>query len=357
MAKASIFEYLWLNKIGLSANQIETEIKMNTNVHSLKTTILNTLNKKENAAYTENHAEEILNIIKKVFKTDEKEIQNIEVLKAGMTNNSFVFTVNHKRYIMRVPGAGSEHIINRQEEKSVYDVILPYQFCDNVIFFDEKKGYKITSFIENSHNLDPFNKTELIKAFDVLRSFHDKKLKVKHFFDVFKMIDYYESLMKHQSVYEDYEITKANVRKLKSVIDNYDITPILCHIDAVHDNFIISENKIHLIDFEYSAMQDKDLDLAMFVVYAMYNRQEVDAMINLYYHNNCDLKIKYKIYAYIAMAGLLWSNWCEYKIQLGSNFGAYAKMQYQFAKEYYSILLTETANISEFDCLRTPFIK
>lgn len=339
-------------------NKSEMEIKMKTdmNMNSLKANILKALNKEKNTVYKEHHAEEILDIITKVFKIDKKEIRNIEVLKAGMTNNSFLFTVNNQRYIMRVPGIGSEQIINRHEEKAVYDVILPYQFCDNVIFFDEKKGYKITSFIENSHNLDPFNEAELIKAFDLLRKFHEKKLKVKHFFDVFKMIDYYESLMKHQSIYKDYEITKANITKLKSVINNYEITPILCHIDAVHDNFIISEDGIRLIDFEYSAMQDKDLDLAMFAVYAMYDRKQIDHMIELYYKNNYDLKIKYKIYAYIAMAGLLWSNWCEYKMQFGIHFGVYAEAQYQFARNYYYILLAETTEFSEFDCLRTPSV-
>ena len=42
-----------------------------------------------------------------------------------------------------------------------------------------------------------------------------------------------------------------------------------------------------------------------------------------------------KIYCYIAMCGLLWSNWCEYKRQLGVEFGEYSLMQYRYAKEYY----------------------
>ena len=42
-----------------------------------------------------------------------------------------------------------------------------------------------------------------------------------------------------------------------------------------------------------------------------------------------------KIYIYIAMCGLLWSNWCEYKRKLGVEFGEYSLRQYRFAKDFY----------------------
>ena len=42
-----------------------------------------------------------------------------------------------------------------------------------------------------------------------------------------------------------------------------------------------------------------------------------------------------KIYIYIAMCGLLWSNWCEYKRKLGVEFGEYSLRQYRYAKDFY----------------------
>jgi thiamine kinase-like enzyme len=47
--------------------------------------------------------------------------------------------------------------------------------------------------------------------------------------------------------------------------------------------------------------------------------------------------VRRKIYAYIALCGLLWSNWCEYKGHLGTEFGEYAVKQYEFAKEFYGV--------------------
>ena len=51
--------------------------------------------------------------------------------------------------------------------------------------------------------------------------------------------------------------------------------------------------------------------------------------------------IRKKIYAYISVCGLLWSNWCEFKRNLGVEFGEYAIRQYRFAKDYYQYLVNE----------------
>ena len=46
------------------------------------------------------------------------------------------------------------------------------------------------------------------------------------------------------------------------------------------------------------------------------------------------------------MCGLLWSNWCEYKLHLGVKFGEYSIKQYRYAKEYYRIAMK---NIKEIE--------
>ena len=107
------------------------------------------------------------------------------------------------------------------------------------------------------------------------------------------------------------------------------------------------EEKIKLIDWEYAAMQDIHLDIAMFCIYSMYNRQQVDNLIDIYFENKCDQQTRIKIYCYISMCGLLWSNWCEYKYTLGVEFGEYSLAQYRFAKDYYKIVMEEMENIEK----------
>lgn len=177
-----------------------------------------------------------------------------------------------------------------------------------------------------------------------LKRFHEKKLKVQHTFSLFGQIQYYEDLWKGQdSIYKDYFETKKNVFSLKRWIDQQPKQYGLTHIDAVPDNFLFANDenknqKIYLIDWEYAGMQDPHVDIAMFGIYALYDRKQMDQLIDLYFENKCPEIVRVKIYAYVAVCGLLWSNWCEYKRNLGVEFGEYALYQYRYAKEYYRIV-------------------
>ena len=122
--------------------------------------------------------------------------------------------------------------------------------------------------------------------------------------------------------------------------------PVLCHIDAVPDNFLFSpgpdgRERLYMIDWEYAGMHDPHIDVAMFCIYAMYDRPQVDRLIDTYFPEGCSREIRIKIYCYISACGLLWSNWCEYKRSLGVEFGAYSLCQYRYAKDYYKIVQKE----------------
>lgn len=280
-----------------------------------------------------------INVICQVFNIKAKDINHICVLKKGMTNRSFRFNIKEKIYIMRIPGEGTDKLINRKHEAAVYDAIADKRICDDIIYINPNNGYKITRYFDDARVCDAYNWYDVRKCMLVLRKFHDQRLIVKHEFKIFDKILFYESLWKgEKSVYKDYKKVKANVFSLKGYIDNQHLEKCLTHIDAVPDNFLFTKidgkEEIRLIDWEYSGMQDPHLDIAMFAIYAGYNKRKIDKLIDLYFIEGCSDLVRLKIYCYIAIAGLLWSNWCEYKHHLGIEFGEYAKIQYQYAKKY-----------------------
>lgn len=273
-----------------------------------------------------------------------QDINDIAVLKKGMTNRSFLFRCQEKRYIMRVPGEGTDQLINRNQEANVYEVIKKYDFCEEIVYLNRKNGFKITKYIEDAHTCDPLNLNEVKACMKCLKSFHELRLTVDHTFDVFHQIQYYEELWEGRcSVYRDYARTKKNVFSLKKWIDEQPKEWVLTHIDAVPDNFLFSQHldgsqSVQLIDWEYAGMQDPHMDIAMFCIYALYNRSQIDELIDIYFQERCSKNVRIKIYAYVAVCGLLWSNWCEYKRNLGVEFGEYALRQYRYAKDYYNIV-------------------
>lgn len=291
---------------------------------------------------------EAIKTISKVFNIKEEKIIDIKVLKKGMTNRSFSFTCKNKKYIMRIPGEGTDQLINRDEEANVYKVINGRSISDNIVYINPKNGYKITEYFQNARTCDPFNQNDIKRCMNKLREFHELKLRVKHEFDIFKQINFYESLWKEKSsMYEDYNKTKENVLSLKPFVECYATEKVLTHIDAVPDNFLFIkddsnlEETVRLIDWEYAGMQDPHVDIAMFCIYSLYNKEQIDNLIETYFYEGCPLTIKVKIYCYIAICGLLWSNWCEYKCSLGIEFGEYSLQQYRYAKEYYNIVQNE----------------
>ena len=135
--------------------------------------------------------------------------------------------------------------------------------------------------------------------------------------------------------------------ELKAYIDEQPKQIGLTHIDAVCDNFLLTDKRIYLIDWEYAGMQDVHIDIAMFAIYAMYDRQQVEKLIDYYFIEPPEKKTRIKIYCYIAVCGFLWSNWCEYKRSCGVEFGEYSLRQYRFAKEYYRLVQKELNDLKE----------
>lgn len=280
-----------------------------------------------------------IEVICKALNVEQGDIVDITVLKKGMTNRSFLFSCKGQKYIMRIPGEGTDQLINRREEAFVYQAIMDYKISDDVIYINPDNGYKLTKFIDNVRCCDADSVADLEKCMAKLRDFHNMKLKVDHSFDIFEKIDFYESLWgDNRSAYTDYERTKENVLGLKKYIDQHACEHVLTHIDAVPDNFLFSGDEVRLIDWEYAGMQDPHVDIAMFCIYSLYNREQVDRLIDIYFEGKCDETTRIKIYCYIACCGLLWSNWCEYKRQLGVEFGEYSLRQYRYAKDYYKIV-------------------
>ncbi|MGB6178553.1 phosphotransferase [Carnobacterium sp.] len=292
---------------------------------------------------------EFISVIVDVMDVKPNEIKNITYLKKGITNDSFTFEVKDKTYIIRIPGVGTDKLINRVNEYNVYEVLKGKKISDHVIYISYESGIKITEFWETARVCDPFDRNDVRRCMEKLKEFHNSNLEVSHFFDPFAEIEFYESLWKGKPLmFEDYVDVKKNVLSLEKLIDQLPKQLVLAHVDSISDNFLFVEDTVFVIDWEYAAMQDPHFDIAMFAIYSMYDREQTDYLMESYFAGKCTTEIRMKIYAYMAIGGLLWSNWCEYKSALGVDFGEYAIKQYEYAKEYYAIVVNELLPKTEY---------
>lgn len=71
-----------------------------------------------------------------------EKVKSLRAMKSGMTNRSYSFCMDDKRYIIRIPGEGTDRLINRAQEYAVYRAIAPLKISETVHYFDPVTGIK-----------------------------------------------------------------------------------------------------------------------------------------------------------------------------------------------------------------------
>ena len=288
--------------------------------------------------YQSHSDNQAMELIADVFHVDESSIRNIRCLKAGMTNKSFLFNVENKNYICRIPGPGTGLLVNRRQEAEVYNAVAPLGITERTIYLNSDSGYKISRYYEHSRNADPKSPDDMKRCMELLHDFHCSGVAVSHDFNIRERIHFYERLCKtHEDIlFEDYETVLSWMEQLMDKLDSMDRPKVLAHIDSNADNFLIlDDGSLKLIDWEYAGMCDPLIDIAMCSIYSYYSEEEMHQLARFYLGREWDPQERFVIYSYAALGGFLWALWAVYKSSLGDEFGDYTLIMYRYAKNYY----------------------
>lgn len=282
-----------------------------------------------------------MELVSQVFQIPESDIHDIRCLKSGMTNKSFLFQVSGRHYICRIPGPGTELLINREQEAQVYDRIAPLGLSEHVLYMNGKTGYKIAEYYEGARNSRPDDWGDVEKCMAALHILHGSGLTVEHEFQIRERISFYECLCAGRggALFEDYGLVRGWMDELMDFLDRLDRKKTLAHIDSVADNFLfLPDGSVRLIDWEYSGMCDPLIDVAMCAIYSYYDEAAAEKLISIYFAQlgrEATDEERRVIYSYMALGGFLWCLWAIYKSSLGEEFGEYTLIMYRYAKQYY----------------------
>lgn len=288
--------------------------------------------------YEERSNEKILSKISSIFHIDKNEIKGIRPLDLGMTNNSFLFEIDNKKYIYRIPGEGTEKLINREAEYRNYREIIPLGITENIVFMDPETGVKIAEYESESRSANVNDDEELKKCMKVIKDLHNSNIKVPHSFNIEKNILFYENICRENKAihFEDYSLVRVRMGELISILKKMDIPIKFSHIDPVCDNFLVLPNgEFKLIDWEYAGMCDPVIDIAMFALYSYFDHDQLEKIMGYYFEGEPSYEERLRIYIYMALGGFLWALWAAYKQTLGVTFGDYILKMYRYAKDYY----------------------
>lgn len=258
-----------------------------------------------------------------------EDIEDIQPF-GGMTNKNFKVVIKGKDYVLRIPGNGTESMINRKEEKYNAALASELGLDTELLYFNEETGVKIAELIPDAETLTP----KMAKWQDIMlkttanfRKLHLSNVQFANRFDVFEKMEEYERLMAEANgqPYEHYEETKAQVMVLKKIYQQMKIDLAPCHNDALPQNIVKSgEDKLYFIDWEYSGMNDPLWDLAWHAMESDFTPEEEELFLTLYLQQDeVPLEIQQRMIMNKIFQDFLWTIWTIVKEAKGDDFGSY----------------------------------
>lgn len=269
-----------------------------------------------------------------------EDVSEAEIIQiGGMSNKNFRVNFHGKSYVLRVPGNGSEGMVERANEEFNALEACKLGVNPEIRYFNAKTGIKLADFVENAETLNAATiqrHDNMKKIAKIYQTVHGSHIRLKNEFNIFKEIEKYDVLMKQAeaAMYEGWEIVRPKVMALEAYLNRLGVELCPCHNDALYENFIkATDGTIYLIDWEYSGMNDPMADFAALFLEADFTQENQDYILNQYFNGEIPENTFEKILCYKILWDYLWAQWTVIKEAKGDDFGTYGHDRYQRAIE------------------------
>lgn len=272
---------------------------------------------------------DIITNICSILKCHPNEIVDIEVIQAGLTNVSFMFSVNRVKYVYRHPGGTAGNLINREAELYAQTKAKELGVDKSVIYMDPS-GWKLSYFVTELAECD-FEKhpEQLEKAMEYLRRMHQIQVdtSIKHF----DTIQEGKKLMRIASATKgnlaaEFSWLVEKVERLNRYVEedakHLGIKKVLCHNDTYEPNYLATKDgDLYLIDWEYAGLNDPANDVACILCRASYTDAQIENYLRVYFGRELTKEEHRHYMAYLALCGFYWFCWGLYKGSVGDDDG------------------------------------
>lgn len=259
----------------------------------------------------------------------------------GMTNHSYkVVLENGETFLVRIPGEGTEELINRSDERKSTELACKLNIDSELLYFGDD-GTKVMRFIDNPKPMNELvmrQKNIIAQAAEIFRKLHKCGVDTGVRFEVFEMADTYEKIIRNNNVklYDDYMEIKTTIMGIKKAIDiTQESQRVPCHNDSLVDNWVLDGNdRLYLIDWEYSGMNEPMWDLSCLSIEANYTLKEDNELLKAYYGRNVTVDEKKRFIAAKLYVDYLWTLWGLTRVPYDGEFmQEYADNRYKRLKD------------------------
>lgn len=281
----------------------------------------------------------IYETIADVFFCRKDEITDLKPLQKGITNSVLSFTCRGGKYVYRYPGTGSEILVDRGREAMLQSLASEIGIDSTLVATSIAYGWRIARYVP-SRAFDYKNISDVVRGVQTLRKLHEAPVKVRWEFDVQKKWEQLRDMIPEEKYgdnfaeYPGFSAIRDRVYKLYELSKKDNISKCLSHGDSRDENFLINENEIYLIDWEYAGYGDPGFDIGTYVAGGDHSREEVDQILFIYFRREPTPIEKRHFYAWISISGFFYMHWCMFKESTGQKVGYLKPLWYRFAKDY-----------------------
>lgn len=240
----------------------------------------------------------------------------------GLTNRTYrVEFADGSRIMVRIPGEGTEEIIDRSDEKVSTQLACKLGIDAKLYHFGDD-GAKVSEFIPNAVTMSAETMREdkrIRQAARILKKLHDCGEDTGIPFDVFDMAAGYEKIIRENNVpmYDDYEEMKSAVMEVKKHVDSVcNIKNVPCHNDPLCENWVLSadDDRLYLIDWEYAGMNDGIWDVADVSIEGVFTPENDELMLTEYLGKKPDENEYKHFLANKLYVDYLWTLWAKTRV-------------------------------------------
>lgn len=287
--------------------------------------------------YINNTDSRIMENISRALKCRIGEIVNIHAVTSGATNTSFRFQVGDQAYIYRHPLKGSEKYINRESEAAALRLVEDLRLDDSFFYIDEKEGWKVSYFINETHEMNCHNAKEVTEALGMLRRLHNAELHSRYDFHIWKRILLLREQLKgsDKEDFDDFERLFQLISSVQEQVGRDPFHSCLCHCGCSASNFLVDgAGKLYLTDWQYAGNDDPAVDVGNFICSSDYSYEKAMAVLEEYLQHTPTIQEQGHYMGYVAMAAYHWYLWALYQETTGKIIGESMYIWYKNARLY-----------------------
>jgi thiamine kinase-like enzyme len=234
----------------------------------------------------------------------------VNSINNGITNINYEAIIEKKSFFLSVPSPNSD-LLNIDYKNKYYNnkICGEINISPKVTHFIESKNLLVTEFIKSKHStLEIFQSAnEIEQLVKNIKQMHNTKPFLKNF-NMFSRISSYQNILKRFYLPQKLNRYVNNIKSLedKLYLPKHKLVP--CHNDLLPGNIINKNNKIFIIDFDYSGNNDPCFELGNLSVEMQYDSNQINKLIKFYYGN-----INQRIVSRVNLQGIVsdigWSLW------------------------------------------------